>query len=76
LTDGADEEIFRGVFEVDEFEKLSFVAKYFQGGGAEGIGGERAETFPKNAVLQEGGPVGVRELRREFVLAASLSRKV
>lgn len=58
------------MFEVDEFEKLSFVAKYFQGGGAEGIGGERAETFPKNAVLQEGGPVGVRELRREFVLAA------
>jgi len=56
------------VFKVDEFEELGFIAEDFQGGGAEGVGGECAEAFAKDAVLEEGVPVGICELRGEFVL--------
>ena len=54
MVDGADEEVLGGVFEVDEFEELGFVAEDFEGGGSEGIGGEGAEAFAEDAVLEEG----------------------
>ena len=68
--DGADEDILRGVGEIDKFEELDLIALPFQQVAADGVGREGGKALPDDAVPGEDGEAVRLQLGVQLVLAA------